>query len=685
MTWPGFTSPGPNLIRKSRNSRAKATAQCPDDLAEKVHLYVSKKPGRRLCSVCYVFVRRVFEFCSSQPDFDSGEFTDIGIREQDLGILVSSPNTGYWMCVQICANADLASVLKECPMTALVQRLDSIYPSFKIHPSLPMNTGSSDSLAWTKEQLRICGETHLKCISWPLGTKLQHEFHDGGIPEAHGLAQGPKRRFPSRVLDLTTFDPDNQNCRVRVQEINQAPGKYACLSYCWGIPTYERVQLTRSNHAELMNTGFSFSALPAGYKDILTFTKGLGYEFLWIDALCIIQDDESDKSNQIFNMHLIYRYCDVVIAVVHSNSIEKPCFSSISPEVAEIPLLRTDTSGTLRLRRPFKHPQMRSVNEFPLLTRGWTLQELLLPYRMIQITRNELIFRCRTHDICQCGDSTRLARNHLEDRDPIKFHNGPIQNSLPADEALDYWFRLLSDYSERKFTVEVDRYHAIQGLMSVLSTSLGSEYYCGLWPTHIWDCLLWDNFKRGDRPTRKRLELWPTWSWLSVMNSHHGIGHWTQLRDGGIMETTSLCSIRIESVPRAHPIRHLQGQYRLVIKGTLIQAVYEWQDGRGPYGNLCIFSFMPTKELKEPYFDPDTDLSELEHPIPIYCVPLVETEGNRKNRKDHTTALLVMQPISWPQENCFERIGVAYQNTEIPLEECLQQETITTNQKIVVY
>ena len=107
--------------------------------------------------------------------------------------------------------------------------------------------------------------------------------------------------MPTRVLDV-----GNEKCS-RVRLIESRPqainGPYLTLSHCWGQT--EVIKLTTAT-MDRMQDGISITELPMLYQDMITACWQLGIRYLWIDSLCIIQDQELDWTREIAAMGEVY-------------------------------------------------------------------------------------------------------------------------------------------------------------------------------------------------------------------------------------------------------------------------------------------------------------------------------------------------------------------------------------------
>lgn len=94
--------------------------------------------------------------------------------------------------------------------------------------------------------------------------------------------------LPRRLLQVT----DSQ---FRLVENENSLGQYVALPYCWGTNPYARFMTLLSNIHE-MKEGILWRRLPILFRNAITITRKLGIQFIWIDSLCIVQDDEGDES-----------------------------------------------------------------------------------------------------------------------------------------------------------------------------------------------------------------------------------------------------------------------------------------------------------------------------------------------------------------------------------------------------
>jgi hypothetical protein len=129
--------------------------------------------------------------------------------------------------------------------------------------------------------------------------------------------------MPSRVLDLEPFSGHLDLRLVSGDHTEDAP--YAALSHCWGA--YEPpCKTTRGTIAD-RETRIPWSLLPKTFQDAIKFIRRLGLRYLWIDTICIIQDDTDDWLRESSRMHSVYKNAFLTIAAASSRDSRDGLFS----------------------------------------------------------------------------------------------------------------------------------------------------------------------------------------------------------------------------------------------------------------------------------------------------------------------------------------------------------------------
>ncbi|OCL08305.1 HET-domain-containing protein [Glonium stellatum] len=263
---------------------------------------------------------------------------------------------------------------------------DSTRPfnNMKSLPVISGDTASEASFSWVCRVLGNCIKTHSRC-------------NRNTITE-----------LPTRVLDL---GPPERAPDVRLFEPSGALASYACLSHCWGKArsiTTERKTL--ASHRD----GIAWGSLPKTFRDTINFVRKLDLRYLWIDSLCIIQDDIDDWRRESAKMASIYQNSYITIAATKSADDHGGCYSTASPFDLDYPLtmklsekVSQATLLQVYVREKILHfDDMQDVNAstaYPLLTRGWAYQERLLAPRVLHFCQKELVWECQEFTRCECS------------------------------------------------------------------------------------------------------------------------------------------------------------------------------------------------------------------------------------------------------------------------------------------
>ncbi|KAL4728242.1 hypothetical protein ACLX1H_004984 [Fusarium chlamydosporum] len=395
------------------------------------------------------------------------------------------------------------------------------------------DAGSEETLGVVTGWLRDCEQNHEGCR--PLKTKL-----------------------PSRILDLDALKDPN---KVRLLETHgtERYESYVTLSYCWGSDPSCHVRTTHSTIAKHLDN-IDVNSLPQTYKDAIKVTRHLGIRFLWIDSLCICQDDLDDWARESVAMQQVYAGAYLSIAADNAAGSEQGFmkrpgwkhipinikFTADNNETApETSAKATDLPAYAFQVPPAKASHARAWMMFdnePLTSRGWAMQERLLPRRAVHFGSDQMFFECNSHLLSEDGVRVMGRWNSLY---PVKskgFKNIARKSRVSMTHQL--WYLVLEDFFHRKVTVRSDRLPAISGLASMFQNRLTKEklseggterveYIAGLWSNALIEGLEWSALSLRTEgtilPDKKPLPgeegyIAPTWSPASFDGiSAHGM------------------------------------------------------------------------------------------------------------------------------------------------------------------
>ncbi|KAH8764766.1 hypothetical protein BGZ57DRAFT_767970 [Hyaloscypha finlandica] len=282
---------------------------------------------------------------------------------------------------------------------------------------------------------------------------------------------------------------------------------------------------TNSNIADFEQS-ISLEELPSTFRDAILVTRRLGFRFLWIDSLCIIQDSHEDWVQEAASMHLYYKRSALTIAVdcargdhegfLHLARKNDPPLA-ILPSVG-LPLKQVSgtrlgsTQSVSVVQSPIGDILLRrgQRDEDHLSERGWTLQETLLSPRTIHYSATELKWKCQKRSCSERHLKKMLNPKRGQEFLSIsKFLSTNKENlEMGYNEAFHQWYNMLDDYAFRALSVSSDKLPAISGLAHEFSSRIHSTYKAGIWLEDMHFGLTWSYAEHGIKPDSYRAPSW---------------------------------------------------------------------------------------------------------------------------------------------------------------------------------
>jgi hypothetical protein len=297
----------------------------------------------------------------------------------------------------------------------------------------------------------------------------------------------------------------------------------------------------------------------------MTVTLKLGLRYIWIDSLCIIQDDQEDLSREIASMADTYQGASVTISAASSASVNDGFISNhktVSHTRVKLPFQSsTVKDGTILLEQAGRLAY--NPAEDPINLRAWTLQEHILPRRMLIFGNRQLWWTCES-----AISFDALPRKLITNVPAVQRKSGNDRYSL------DYWRSIVCDYTRRFLTYPNDKLPAIAGVAQLYSQFFNSKYLAGLWEFALLPELMWCS-TRSDitRPLARRA---PSWSWASIDGEVHH--NWCPLDPGP--DAPKVVACHIVPVSESSPFGPIDtNRCVLHLEGRLIKAFWH-ADGR---------------------------------------------------------------------------------------------------------
>jgi len=390
---------------------------------------------------------------------------------------------------------------------------------------------------------------------------------------------------PTRLIDVGPSDGSQEPKLILLSACRLSTNwEYVALSHCWGQAQLYRIHnddmridletwmedqknlaeikrkplTTTSETLEQRLQQIPMSTLPKTFRDAITFTRGLGSRYTWIDSLCIIQNSKSDWKEEAARMADIYKNSYVTIAAESSRDSHEGMFSEriLAFQPIEVPF----NSKTRAIRdvvyiRQALDDWETCVNGTgsALRSRGWVLQESLLSPRTIRVSSQQMFWECRSKSLAEGNMTPILPRGTGREKKwnwtrNKQFLAGAVNKSGDSETDSEdmkhqgltardimylQWSSIIRYYSHRKLSVSSDIFPALEGLAREFNTRLNDTYLAGLWKRDLLRGLLWkvEGSKPGELPLEATPYRAPSWSWASVF--------------GGIISDSSECVHRV--------------------------------------------------------------------------------------------------------------------------------------------
>ena len=385
---------------------------------------------------------------------------------------------------------------------------------------------------------------------------------------SHEGCEKPSRRFrsglrsefrPTRLVEII----NDGTIQLHTTKLGESV-KWATLSYCWGGP--QPVQTTKDT-LEQLSLSFPISDLPKTLQDALTTTHRIGLRFLWVDCLCIIQDDPEDMTREITQMPQIYKSAEVTISAARSKGSREGFLHDIqipSPQDDAFQLRFCCPDGRLGSIMIYGQDNIEHRHD-PIEDRAWTLQEHLLSPRLLIFGSRQIWWTCRNvHTNFNTGTFSEYSEIG-EIR--LRFLNIRIAQKRRAMKHIpgNTWLSLVQHYTDCQLSFSKDKLPAISGIAEFYGKKMEDEYIAGFFKETLLPSLLW---KRESPILYRPSYRAPSWSWAAV----DGTIRW-ELYRGITSKFLELRDYKVELESEDSPygaIRHAQ----LTLRGRLKQVFW---------------------------------------------------------------------------------------------------------------
>lgn len=273
--------------------------------------------------------------------------------------------------------------------------------------------------------------------------------------------------------------------------------------------------VTTCANIQTFKTGIPVPTLTQTVQDAIEATRNLGYSYLWIDALCIVQDSDTDKAIEISRMAQIYS--DSVLTI---SAEEAACATEgfLKPHGQ---LAVNSVNERLAVNVPFRHPNGSqgyldlyrcavpgSEPTSAVHKRAWTFQEHFLSRRVLYFGR-DLHWECFEGRISNSGTTETFESVGFMSRDL------DLAADRPDDAIYSAWVQIVETLMLRGISDPQDRLNALSGVALNFADRLGDTYLAGIWKKDFARGLCWYLDQQPQQAVQIQ-RLGPTWSWSSL-------------------------------------------------------------------------------------------------------------------------------------------------------------------------
>jgi len=494
-------------------------------------------------------------------------------------------------------------------------------------PGLKGSIGPCYSLKFAQEQIEECLKDHLEC-------------------------KQPRHGLPTRLLDL------RDGCRLCESSTLPHNSRYVTLSHCWGGLNICR--LKRDNFDAFIQE-IPQSALCKTFLDAIVVTRALGFAYLWIDSLCIIQDDGNDWRRESALMSEVYGNSIFNIAATYGVNGTAGLFVERGAFRGTYHIFGTE-DDMLYSRSDFYRRCIVNAENAPLTQRAWAFQERFLAQRTLHFTTEQVFYECRCKSV---PEKFPESISHDALRDMRK-----ITRTLPA------WSLAVQYYSRLSLTYSRDKLVALSGIARWFQNVSGDEYVAGLWRHDLERQLCWivvehentRRIKNQDIPYRA-----PSWSWASI----DGAIGWPlpsihDALDESQISTLVKVTDVFQDLASSNILGELNGAHLTVKCGPLIKMSLFTVTSPDVYEG--IFDLVLRYPIVDGSYIPDTLETEADTRDDLYILPILKRKatfcGKSFDKWDpNDSRIRNIRREDWPprQETLFEERKPPIYNLEIDI------------------
>lgn len=332
---------------------------------------------------------------------------------------------------------------------------------------------------------------------------------------------------PSRLLYIQRLA--GGDVKVTLQEAaneDYSPGvRYMTLSHRWF--SNDDFKLDSSNLAQF-RSNIPLTSAKLAIRDAVWLCAETKVKYLWVDSLCILQDDSVECSAEIATMDQIYGLSVCTIAA--AGAIDKGSSLFGIPHPLDVfshtfSLPQFGGQSLTFLLRPDWRFYDRNLKHSVLSQRGWIFQERFLSPRTLYCCKEQLHWECRSE---RASEAFPEGISREEQNMPVatfgRISVRTLARQWDSDRTektpklmMDLWARIVLEYTSCEMTFTRDRLRGLEGVIAYCRRLFRDDCIAGIWRSTLPQALLWRSSERKQRDYLSAVA--PSWSWASVLSS----------------------------------------------------------------------------------------------------------------------------------------------------------------------
>ena len=335
---------------------------------------------------------------------------------------------------------------------------------------------------------------------------------------------------PARLIDIGLAS-DFSDLRLLDVSLDLPLPRWVTLSHCWGPPGSISLRLLQSNVDELKKQ-IPFGSLTKNFKDAIMTARHLAERFgtlyLWIDAICIIQDSDSDWARESIKMGHLYSNSLCTLFACRGTDPSAGLWEPPTALSMHECCIEGGPNSCLRGRWQIRdiYAFENSVQRSHLCSRAWVHQEDNLATRRLYLASGQLYWGC-----CQ-GIKQEMNPKLVLLKPSLSANTGghsllaiqcdpDLTRQQKLDKTYSIWLEIAAHHSGRGITRATDRLPSVAAMAKVIGDWQKSpdDYIAGTWKNFFWACILWE-IRSPDKATKAENGS-PSWSWTSVTGAIH--------------------------------------------------------------------------------------------------------------------------------------------------------------------